>query len=203
MMPIEDLRAFVAASPAAVPPTPEHVDGYVDDVIVFTTPKGNPFGTGRAPDVVPEQVGFWVTGNPKPKGSMKCIGRRGKVAHVLTEDDSSGDRKRWREAVATVADQARRRRTIDYPVEVHVSFYLERPANQYGTGRNRDIVKDTAPQFPTGKTLGDLDKMQRNLGDALVDGHLLADDSLIVDWIVSKRWAVKGRAGAAIRVYRA
>ncbi len=194
MMPIEDLRAFVASSPAAVPPTPEntqHVDGYVGE----TGPELVQI------DDIP--VGFWVTGNPKPKGSMKCIGRRGKVAHVLTEDDSSGDRKRWREAVATIADQARRRRTLDVPVKVHVSFYLERPANQYGTGRNADIVKATAPAFPTGKTLGDLDKMQRNLGDALVDGHLLADDSLIVDWIVSKRWADKGRAGAAIRVYRA
>lgn len=162
-------------------------------------------------DVDSIPITLWVSGVPKPKGSMKCIGRRGKVAHVLTEDDSSGDRKLWRTAVATIADQARQRRTLDYAVRVHVTFYIPRPANHYGTGRNAAVVKDSAPAFPTAKTIGDTDKMQRNVGDALVDGHVLTDDSLIVDWFASKRWAaersnvvgVGGQPGALIRIYRA
>jgi hypothetical protein len=46
-----------------------------------------------------------------------------------------------------------------------------------------------------------VDKLQRNVGDALVDVGLIADDSLIVAWRAAKLWAPDPlQAGALILV---
>jgi len=48
-----------------------------------------------------------------------------------------------------------------------------------------EVVKDLEP---THRWFGDLDKLQRAIGDALsIDVKVIADDALIVGWVASKR----------------
>lgn len=134
-----------------------------------------------------EPVLFHVTGYPAPKGSMKCIGKRGKVKHQLVEDVRVGQRN-WRNRVVRAAAATGVTAGPGQPVSVDVTFTLDRPASHRGTGRNRDIVKAKAPTYPTGQSTNDLDKMVRLIGDALQEAELLVDDAQVVDWRARKRY---------------
>lgn len=121
-----------------------------------------------------------IPGTPKPKGSLKCIGARGRGGHQLIEDHRPGQ-KEWRDRIAnTVRTKVRTRYPRDVPVAVDVVFTLPRPKSHYRTGRNAHMLRDTAPDWPTGQRTGDTDKLFRLLGDALEDGGLVADDAQIV-----------------------
>ena len=68
----------------------------------------------------------------------------------------------------------KRRKLIDGPVSVSVSFYLKRPVSKPDA-----LYPDTKP---------DLDKLCRALGDAL-EGVVITQDSRIVHWVASKWYA--------------
>lgn len=134
-------------------------------------------------------VTMTIPGVPKPKGSLRCVGRRGRVAHQLLEDPRPGQRE-WRDRIADTA-RTRVRTKADplEPVAVDVAFVLPRPAYHYGTGRNAGQIK---PQHlaavPTGQNTGDTDKLCRLLLDALQDGGLLHDDAQVVTLTATKAY---------------
>lgn len=132
--------------------------------------------TGGAGNTRPAIHRLRVYGEPTPKGSMKCIGRRGKVAHKLVEDDTSGGRARWRDTLTAAARVLTTR--ITEPLDEHVTigalFVLPRPA----AARRR--------AFPNRRNTGDLDKLTRQLLDALTDAGVLNDDSRVVALQVAK-----------------
>ena len=66
-----------------------------------------------------------------------------------------------------------RRAPIDAPVKVTAEFVMPRP---------KRLVNPYPYQ-------GDLDKMQRGIGDALEQSGVLANDSRIVAWVATKRYA--------------
>jgi Holliday junction resolvase RusA-like endonuclease len=130
--------------------------------------------------------GAWVAGRPRPKGSLKPRGYRvvrGRRQPILAEDVEGSTE--WRAtAKTTLARQTkalwpdwRERFPLTVPVVVSVLFVFEPPADP------------VVPGFPCGME-GDLDKLCRNLGDAMKDAGLIADDRLIVDWLASKRFRV-------------
>ena len=129
-----------------------------------------------------------VQGLPTPKGSMKCIGQRGPVKHVLVEDDTSGGRARWRETLTAAGRDLAKR--MDGPIGTHAAigalFILPRPA----AARNRLL--------PNRKTTGDLDKLTRQLLDALTDAEVLADDSRVVGLLVFKVYETETRRPGAV-----
>lgn len=153
-------------------------------------------------------VTLTIPGTPKPKGSLKCLGRVGKVPHQLTEDYRPGQ-KEWRDRIAdTVRRKVRTRYEHGIPVGVEVTFTLPRPKHHYGTGRNANVLKERfAWEPPTNQGTGDVDKMLRLLLDALQDGGLLANDAQVVDTRAVKVYVNDplGRAlpypGAVIRTY--
>lgn len=133
-------------------------------------------------------VTMTIPGTPKPKGSLKCIGRRGRVAHQLTED-AGPELKAWRDRIAdTVRTRVTTRADAGEPVAVAVTFTLARPGYHYGTGRNAGQIK---PQhldtYPAGR-VGDVDKLARLLLDALQDGGLLHDDAQVVTLTARKTY---------------
>jgi Holliday junction resolvase RusA-like endonuclease len=67
------------------------------------------------------------------------------------------------------------------PVAVAATFYFDRPANPINV------------DYPLGYE-GDLDKLQRNLGDALQRSRVIADDRQITDWVARKRFTSAGQA---------
>jgi Holliday junction resolvase RusA-like endonuclease len=151
--------------------------------------------------------GVWVPGIPRPKGSMKCVGRRGPIKHALVEQV---DNEAWRRQV-TAAGRALPIRGLTCPVAFSVTFTLPRPQSHYGTGRNASRVLDTAPAWPTGRGSGDWDKYARIIGDAWQTkggAGVIIDDSQIVNGTVWKCYPDtpgcpdrRPTPGAVIRLY--
>ena len=138
-----------------------------------------------------------VTGIPGAQGSKKHVGNG-----VMVE--SSAKVRPWRQDVvaAALAELGRQRRpAFANAVIVYLTFRFTRPKSHYGTGRNAGVLKDSAPKFPTSRALGDADKLARSTLDALVTAGVLADDSLVVDLNVRKRYS--DTPGARIQVLSA
>ena len=129
-----------------------------------------------------------ITGKPVPKPDPVCYGGRGH--HRLTIPKKP-DYVEWRGRVEAmgrkVAEQVGG--TLEVPVEINLTFRFERPQSHYGTGRNRNVLKPGAPTYPTGRNIGDVDKLERAVFDALTQGGLWLDDSLAVTGERRKVWA--------------
>ena len=135
-----------------------------------------------------------VPGDPAPKGSLKCIGRRGSVAHVLIEDNDRT--KPWRDKVSAAVRRAHPEpASPGQPLCADVTFTLARPKSHYGTGRNVNRVRPAAPAWPTSHATGDVDKLLRLILDALQDAGLVPDDSAIVTVTTTKAYPTETDVG--------
>lgn len=118
-------------------------------------------------------IWFFVPGIPAPQGSKRHVGGGRMV-------ESSKRLPGWRSDVAWRATQAMSgQQAIPRGVAVRVDlrFNFTRPRGHYGTGRNADRLKPTAPQHHTVKP--DVDKLERAILDALT-GVVWHDDSQVV-----------------------
>jgi len=134
---------------------------------------------------------FWVPGAPKTKGSLTpraprchccsmCSGYLGRPQLR----DSVGS-KRWRQLVAYSAGAAMSGATqawpLTGPVELDLTYYLP---------------VDVAKLIEQGS--GDLDKLERNIFDALQDAGVYANDAQVVA-CAHRKWA-EGSGGAGVRI---
>lgn len=126
-------------------------------------------------------VRFFTEGIPAPEGSHKYVGYRGGRPVVAHDNPRLAG---WRTIVARDAKAAALAvgwtQQHDGPVAVEAQFYLPRPKR---------------PRFPDhAATKPDLDKLARAVGDALAaPGGVLAEDSRIVTWALTKQWAFDGQ----------
>lgn len=156
-----------------------------------------------------EGAGAWavkVYGSPAPKGSMKCIGRRGKAAHNLI--NNSPGTEAWQTVVAGAARVLKDHHGIAEPLEgplgAQVTFTVARPKS----------IKPAArpwPHLTPGKVIdggGDIDKLLRTVFDGLEEAGLIRNDAQICVTSAAKVYAdsdlpdVLHRPGAFIRLYR-
>lgn len=132
---------------------------------------------------------FTVFGVPKAKGSMKHVGH-GRMVEQLAGS------KPWREAVKWAALEAIAARegtgdpfaTLSGPVVVEVVFCFAKPKS---APKSRRI-------WPITRSSGDVDKLLRNVLDALVDAAVMGDDSQVVKAVPEK--AFVGEHPAALTV---
>lgn len=134
-----------------------------------------------------EVLNFWVPGPPKTKGSLEVVntGRNAVGGRVVLQDSSAS--KRWRKLVAYAAEQAKgsvwstpggvHAYPLDGPVAVDLTF-----------GLSGD---------PVAVRSGDLDKLYRNVLDALTDAGVYEDDVQVVRLSGSKS---EGEPGVRVRV---
>jgi len=140
--------------------------------------------TGQAPDTLARPLRFIVHGAPVPQGSKRVV--RGRLI------DASKGLKPYRASVSAAAAEALGLPTDDPSalqaalaalpvargaVAVSLRFGLVRPRGHYGTGRNADVLRPSAPVWPATKP--DVDKLERAVLDALT-GIVWADDSQVV-----------------------
>lgn len=111
-------------------------------------------------------------GTPAPQGS-KSVDRRG----IMYEQNRRS--RPWRREMVETFVSSSPAVPIDEPVEVRATFVLPRPKR---------------PRFPVPGVKPDVDKLQRNLGDALEAAGILRDDSRIVEWHVRKIYAQPDQA---------
>jgi Holliday junction resolvase RusA-like endonuclease len=132
-------------------------------------------------------AGFYVLGIPIKQGDMVCYGRGGR--HQLTHKDEK-TLFAWRDKIAAgarlhVAEQA----DLHQPIELELTWSLPRPASHWGTGRNFDVLKASAPAYPTEAGTKDVDKLERAVLDSLQQAGTLVNDAQVVDLHGFKRWA--------------
>lgn len=137
------------------------------------------------------RVVFTVYGKPEPAGSKRAFALRkagiatGKIAVV--DDNPKG--RSWKQEVAAAATagmyEAGHTLVFTGPLGIGVTFFVSRPKGHFGTGRNADKLKDSAPVYPTTKP--DATKLLRAVEDGM-SGFVWRDDAQVVEQIVSKRY---------------
>lgn len=136
---------------------------------------------------------FTVYGKPATQGSKRAFVIKpqggGTPRAIVTENDKRC--QPWRQEVAAAAAKAYDGPLIIGPVRLRVEYVYVRPKSHYGTGRNAEIIKASAPYHKT--TIPDLSKLTRAIEDAL-SGVLYRSDSLIAERHDSKRWGIRDRA---------
>lgn len=125
---------------------------------------------------------FFAQGQPRSKGSLKVITPRGRRPILAEQGEHS---KAWRTVIRNaILTQVNFRHTAyPGPVEVRAVFFFQRT-----TGVNGEVWPSHDTPYPTDRNLGDLDKLERNLLDALTDSGLIADDAQVVTLRSEKRW---------------
>lgn len=128
-----------------------------------------------------------VHGQPAPKGSLTPVGNG-----RMVEGRDTVQRAKISEWRRAVADQAR----------AHIDVAPGSPLNEplHITVEFRFPATKSDPYRHHHTTYPDLDKLQRLVGDALVDAGLLRDDGLITKWTASKRYAVDEPPGCTITI---
>jgi crossover junction endodeoxyribonuclease RusA len=104
---------------------------------------------------------FFVPGVPVAQGSKRHVGKGIMVEQLKNLGP-------WREAVINAA----------------LTFRFPRPKHHFGTGRNAEKLKLSAPIYK--ESAPDLDKLVRAVGDALTQAGVLRDDALIVALAAAK-----------------
>ena len=135
---------------------------------------------------------FKFLGEPAPQGS-KQITRWGGLKEVSAKIHP------WRASVQYACAEQFKGDPIAEPVALEVTFILPRAKNHYGTGRNANKLKDSAPRHHT-KT-PDVDKLLRGLLDPMTvrcGGNVLSDDSVVVHLNGSKRYAEANESSGAL-----
>jgi Holliday junction resolvase RusA-like endonuclease len=124
---------------------------------------------------------FRVAGVPVPKGSKRVVPiRRGGalIRHAAIEAPKV---KQWETIVRETAHDAAVRAGLtepsNAPVEVEITFWIQRPQGHYRTGTHSDQLRPSAPIHPATKP--DVDKLARAILDAIT-GILITDDSRVI-----------------------
>ena len=137
-------------------------------------------------------ITFTVPGRPLSKGSMRPVISKSTGKPFLKP--SNPKLGGWMSCVALFASEAwggqGRQVIVDGPVWLELTYRFERPKSHFGTGRNANKLKSSAPEYPTGKNRTDVDKMERAVLDALTD-IIYRDDSQVVGVNHAKRWATE------------
>ena len=140
-----------------------------------------------------QTIAFIVHCDPKPQGSKlshaiygrdgKPVMKNGRVITVTRNDNP--DVLSWRGAVADAARHVYDGPLLTGPIKLTVLFYRPRPKGHFGSGRNANNIKESAPAYPTTKP--DSTKLLRAVEDALTN-VVWKDDSQIVKHDVEKNW---------------
>ncbi|PMQ21645.1 RusA family crossover junction endodeoxyribonuclease [Glutamicibacter arilaitensis] len=150
-----------------------------------------------------DQLEFFAEGLPVSQGSKRIGRNRATGQPVLVEDNVA--LKPWRSYVtmrARRAAAAAKFFKLEGAVEVSLIFTFERPRGHYGTGRNRAVLKASAPEHMMVKP--DVDKLTRAILDSLTDAKAYGDDSRVVSLRVQKRYVEPNeQAGAHVFVIAA
>jgi len=134
----------------------------------------------------PAEFTFAVQHRASPQGS-KDIMTKSNGAKYLKE--SSNGVKPFRTAVRRAALNANRPQFFG-PVLVGIVFEFKQ-------------ARSNQNPFPTGRNIGDLDKLTRAVLDALVEAKVIEDDSFVVGWLgtdePSKIWGPRDQVVITVR----
>jgi len=120
-------------------------------------------------------ISFWVPGLPATAGSKTGFYNK-KIKRVIMTP-ANKKQKPWMAVVRLKAEESYQGPVLTGPIRLNVVFRMPRPRSHYGTGKNSEILKLSAPAYHTKRP--DLTKMARAIEDALT-GVIWRDDSQVV-----------------------
>ena len=121
---------------------------------------------------------FVVYSKAAPQGSKRFLGKG-----VMVE--SSKRVKPFRQDVRYAAlDSIPEDWPMDKPMRVHYRFHFKRPSSHLTTKGN---LTKSAPLHPTGRNVGDIEKLARAVSDAL-SGVAFTDDSQVIEMRLEKSY---------------
>jgi Holliday junction resolvase RusA-like endonuclease len=134
------------------------------------------------------RVVFDVRGTPVPQGSKRAWYNAAAKKVMMTED--AGVRhSTWRMEITGAAREAMSNagcfEPFREPISCILTFRFHRPLAHYGTGKNAEVVKPSAPPFPSKPP--DLDKLTRAIWDSLTS-VVWVDDGQVVATTLRKHW---------------
>ncbi len=130
-------------------------------------------------------IRFFVPGKPIPGGSKTAYVIPGTNRASITEAAGKPNRE-WRAQVVASCREVFKQVPLKGPLKMRIDFRMPRPQSHYGTGRNKDTLKPTAPKYHTIRP--DTTKLIRALEDALT--HILwKDDAQVTIQHAEKRYA--------------
>jgi len=140
-----------------------------------------------------EPLEFFIPGCPKPQGRPRAtnFGKHARVYSVKTE---------WRCMCTKVAhDLLKSQGQYNEAIAVTIEYYFQRPKSHYGTGRNQDKLKASAPKYHISKP--DNDNLNKAVLDAFGDAGLLKNDSQVVN-LISRKVYTSCQQGALVKIER-
>lgn len=126
-----------------------------------------------------------ILGDPKAQGRPRAT-TRGKFATVY-EDKKD---KQNKATIAVIAQQKAPAKLLTGPLRVDIYWYFARPKSHYGTGRNADKLKESAPDYHTSRP--DRDNLDKLVLDALT-GVFWRDDNQVCKGEIEKLYGVRPR----------
>jgi len=137
-----------------------------------------------------------VYGKPQPAGSKRGFVNPRTKGVIIT--DANKNAKPWQQEVAGAAKSAMTLPSFPQtgPLSLLLEFYLHRPKGHFGSGKNAEKLKDSAPRSPAVKP--DTSKLVRAVEDALT-GIIWRDDAQIVYQVAAKHYGLPERC--EIKVY--
>ena len=123
----------------------------------------------------------WIPGRPRPQGALKTFAVAGK-AYGRHTDSTLSHRAH---VISTLAEDWDRE-PLTGAVAVDVVFTFARPKSHYGTGRNADVVKESAPDHHT--QAPESDKLSRLILDGLEMAGVVRNDSQVCRLNIDKQW---------------
>jgi len=135
------------------------------------------------------QIRLTVLGEPSAQPRHRYF-QRG--TFVQSYDPASAKKKTF----ASILEETAPETPINVPIAVELTFFMSRPRTHYGTGRKAGFLKDSAPEWHTGRP--DLDNLCKFTTDALnrIYWH---DDSLICQMTAKKLYSERPRTEIIIK----
>jgi Holliday junction resolvase RusA-like endonuclease len=127
-----------------------------------------------------KKIKIIIQGQPIAKKRPR-FARMGKFVKTYSDQQTEEGK-----AYMIIAEQMKyHEKFIGVPLRVDTTFYFKRPKSHYGTGKNANILKPSAPKYPITKP--DRDNCQKFIYD-VCNGLVWDDDSRIVDGTPRKRY---------------
>jgi Holliday junction resolvase RusA-like endonuclease len=151
-------------------------------------------------------IEFTVYGKPQPRGSKAAvpIPKRGggwvtapNGRPITAAKDTNPRSADWMASVRAIAAEHYSGDLLTGPVHLSVRFYLARPKCHFGTGKNAQVLKSSAPPEHIQKP--DLDKLLRCVQDAL-KGVVWRDDCQVVCYFDTRKFWTTSQERAVFQI---
>ena len=138
-------------------------------------------------------IEVWVPGLPVAQPRARAVSFRGHARMY-----NPGTANEWKACVIHALRQYFGTFPADVPIRCDLTFYLPRPKSHFGSGKNAQMLKKSAPTRPTGKP--DRDNLDKAVCDAITAAGVWVDDSQVTSGTIRKRYCLEGQTGCQIYI---